>query len=55
MPSVLVAHCDLGSSWDVFQSTTTELSSLEEDMGILVAAVVDQGNHEIKARAIGLL
>lgn len=55
LANVRVAQCDLGSSWNILQSAAPELSSLEEDVGILIAAVVDQGNDHVKARTVSLL
>ena len=47
LSAILIAYSDLCSSRYVFHSTAPQLSSLEEDMGVFIAAVVDEGHHEI--------
>lgn len=52
LPSILVAHGDLGSSCYVSQGAAPQLSALEEDMCVFVTAVVDEGYHEVEASTV---
>lgn len=49
LSTILIAYGDLGSSCYVFHGTAPQLSSLEEDVGIFITTVIDEGNHEVEA------
>lgn len=52
LSTILIAHGDLCSSCYVFHGAAPQLSSLEEDMGIFITAMIDEGHHEVQASPI---
>lgn len=52
LSTILIAHGDLRSCCYVFHGTAPQLSSLEEDVGVLITAVVDEGHHQVEAGSI---
>lgn len=49
LSTIVVTHGDLCPSCYIFDGTASELSSFEEDMGIFITAMINEGHHEVEA------
>jgi hypothetical protein len=52
LATIWIAHGDLCSSCYVLHSAAPQLSPLEEDMGVFITAMIDEGHHEVQAGTI---